>query len=194
MEERPILNQSISKKDFIDFYWLKSELVTFCKDNQIPTSGGKKDLEQRIIHFLEYGKPPKTVKKQKPTSTFDWNSNTLSLETIITDNYKNTEQVRTFFKAQIGSQFAFNVAFMDWMKSNSGKTLEEAIEAWHSIKTRKKTTKSEIAPQFEYNTFIRDFMEDNPEKSFQEARNLWNYIRSKRGKKKYDRTQLKYLM
>ena len=33
-----------------------------------------------------------------------------------------------FFKKEIGEHFKFNVAFMNWMKGNSGKTYREAID------------------------------------------------------------------
>ncbi len=41
---RPALNNKISAKDFKEFYWLKEELIIFCKANGINRNGGK------IIH------------------------------------------------------------------------------------------------------------------------------------------------
>ncbi|MGL5913858.1 MAG: DUF6434 domain-containing protein [Bacteroidales bacterium] len=63
------------------------------------------------------------IKKfEKPHSNFDWNVERLTLETIITDNYKNPENVRAFLTTEIGKHFKFNVLFMNWMKQNNGKT------------------------------------------------------------------------
>ncbi len=50
--ERPPLDNDISPLDFNDFYWLKEELVEFCKNNDIKTFGGKIELTKRIQHFL----------------------------------------------------------------------------------------------------------------------------------------------
>lgn len=63
-------------------------------------------------------------------STFDWHSEKLTLETVITNSYKNTQNVRRFFKQHIGEHFAFNRPFMFYMKASVGKTLAHAIEEW----------------------------------------------------------------
>ena len=47
--ERPKLDKSISIEDFRDFYWLKEELVTFCRSNGISTTGEKQELADRIV-------------------------------------------------------------------------------------------------------------------------------------------------
>ena len=54
------------------------------------------------------------------------------------------------------------MAFQKWLKSNTGKTYGQAIEAYNQILEEKKKTKTTIEPQFEYNTYIRDFFADNP--------------------------------
>ena len=60
--EKPVLNKNVSLKDFKDFYWLKEELVAFCKSNEITTSGGKINLASRIEQFLTDGKIPENSK------------------------------------------------------------------------------------------------------------------------------------
>lgn len=45
--ERPILNKELDSKTFWDFYFLKEELVKFCKDNGLPTSGGKIEISHK---------------------------------------------------------------------------------------------------------------------------------------------------
>ena len=164
INKKPELNNKISLQDFKDFYWLKAELISFCKENNINRSGGKIEITNRIIYFIETGKNlGKTkINTQKPKSNFNWNLEKLSCETVITDNYKNTETVRQFFTAEIGKHFKFNVLFINWMKQNIGKTLKDAIEEWNRIYILKKDKnhKSEIGVQFEYNTYIRDFLAD----------------------------------
>ncbi len=81
IEKRPNLDKEISIKDFKDFYWLKKELIEFCRKNGISYVGGKIEITNRIIEYLETGKVtrPKTTRQKKlpkPTKP-------LTLETII---------------------------------------------------------------------------------------------------------------
>lgn len=194
MDKRPSLNKNISVKDFQDFYWLKAELVNFCSAENLPKQGSKLELAKRIEYYLQTGEIPKIkVKAKKKTSNFDWNTAVLSLDTIITDNYKNTVNVRDFFATHLGKSFKFNVIFMNWMKANTGKTLADAIQEWKNIKLTKKHTKEpkNIEPQFEYNRYIRDFLKDNPDKNRATAIRYWKIKKSKRGDNIYNKTDLK---
>lgn len=195
MSSRPILNKNISVKDFQDFYWLKKELTDFCRKLDIPTSGSKIEIAKRIEYFLTNGRVKTIQKKSQPQSKFDWKNANLTLTTEITDNYKNSENVRCFFEKEIGKSFKFNVKFMNWMKANNGKTLADAIEAWKQIKQNQKQTTQpkEIAPQFEYNTYLRDFLADNPKSNRKIGIALWKIKKSKRGDNVYKKSDLKFL-
>lgn len=194
---RPKLDKDISIKDFKDYYWLKEELVRFCRDIGINSSGGKIAITNRIIVFLENGEivTKSDVRRTNITLIFDWNNEKLDIDTLISDNYKNTVNVRTFFQNKIGARFKFNVEFMNWMKVNQGKTLGDAIDKWIDIAEHKKDKnyKKEIAPQFEYNTYMRDFLNDNPQLSLKDAINSWKIKRNKPGAKKYNKEDLIYL-
>jgi len=190
---KPELNPNISVQDFIDFYWLKKELTTFCKSQGIDISGGKIEIKQRIIQFLETGKiTKKKASISKSFSKFDWNKEELFPHTIITDNYKNTENVRTFFKKQIGEYFHFSVDFMNWMKTNEGKLLSDAISEWKrlSLLKKDKNYQTEISPQFEYNKYMRAFLADNPDKTSKEAMKFWNLKKTQRGSMEYNQSDL----
>lgn len=186
---RPFLDRNLSSSDFRDFYWLKEELVAFCRIHGISTSGGKIEITERITKFLETGIVDKKpiVPQKKPGSKFNWNNEVLTKETRITDNYKNTENVRLFFKNHIGPHFHFSIAFMKWMKQNIGKTLQEAINEWIRLyeRSKNKSIKTEIAPQFEYNRFIRDFLKDNSGMTLKNAVKHWKQIRNEKGSNKY---------
>lgn len=122
---RPDLSVKLSAEVFKDYYWLKQELIDFSREHRLPTGGSKRELTQRIIHFLNGGSidtKTRIVKSQRTLNV------PLRLSAIIPQDYKNDERHRTFFKAQIGDHFKFTVPFMQWMKSNSGKTYREAIE------------------------------------------------------------------
>ena len=185
---RPILNTSITSDNFKNYYWLKEELTAFCKTVGINSMGSKIELTNKITEYLETGRITNIHSKTPAKSKFDWNNETLTLETIITDNYKNTENVRSFMKQQIGNHFRFNTAFMNWTKANVGKTLKNAIEAWHETQNDK--SKREIAPQFEYNTYIRDFLADNRGKQLKDAIHFWKLKRDSKGDNRYTKEDL----
>lgn len=81
------LNKNLDSKTFRDFYYLKKELVNFCRSNNLPTSGGKVEITNRIAYFLENGKvlsPLTTRKKAKRTDT-------INEDTAIKANFVCTE-------------------------------------------------------------------------------------------------------
>ena len=95
MDNRPNLDRNISLADFNDFYWLKEELVDFCKRVGISTSGGKIEIADRIRHYILTGKTDRIdAAKSKGKSKFDWSKEKLTLKTEITDSYKNGEKDR----------------------------------------------------------------------------------------------------
>lgn len=197
MKKRPPLNKSIAVSDFKNFYWLKEELVAFCRAEGISPSGGKIEIAARIEHFLNTGETifsTKTTKK-KITSNFDWKNASLSRETIITDNYKNGQNIRHFFEEVIGKRFSFNIIFMKWMKENIGKTLGDAAEEWLRIEAMKKDKnyKSEIPPQLEYNRYFRAFFEDNPNAKKEDAIRCWKRKKALPGTNIYERNDLDFL-
>lgn len=51
MTQRPDLTTEIDSKTFRSFYYLKEELVAFCRENSLPVSGGKLSLpiESRVF-------------------------------------------------------------------------------------------------------------------------------------------------
>ncbi len=190
--DRPSLDKNISLEDFNDFYWLKEELIHFCRTIGISSSGGKIEISDRIRTYLSTGKVVRQVSKNQITSKFDWAKEVLTKETLITDSYKNGKNVRNFFIQEIGSHFKFNVIFMKWIKDNVGKTLGDAIIEYKRIEELKKDPNyvSEITPQFEYNRYMRAFLKDNPNLSSKDAMKFWKLKRAQRGSNEYDKQDL----
>lgn len=177
--QRPELSKISSSEEFRQWYWLKAELVEYCREHKIPYSAGKFELIDRIAHFMDTGEIPQP-KRKKTRSKFDWSSETLTPKTIITDNYKNSQNMRGFMQEQIGTHFRFNNDFMNWMRNNVGLTLADAIEAWLAIDARKKdeNVQIDIPHHNQLNQYMRDFFDDNPDLSIKEARKCWEYRRS----------------
>jgi hypothetical protein len=193
--KRPELNDNLSGTDFKDFYWLKNELIDFCKSKGINATGGKQELSDSIICYLQTGKITKIVPKQPTKSKFDWNNAEITLDTEITDNYKNSENVRAFMNRKIGSHFHFHTEYMDWTKQNTGKTMRDAIAEWERIYEMKKDKnyRTTISSQFEYNTYIRDFLTDNKDKTIKEAIHFWKLKRNRRGENIYAKSDLQMI-
>lgn len=184
--ERPVLDKNLDSAAFRSFYYLKEELVNFCREHGLPASGGKTEITDRIAHFLDTGEivsVPGRKKAAVPAGDMD-------LNTKIEPDFVCTEKHRAFFKEQIGAGFSFYVAFQKWLKGNPGKTYREAIAAYYQILEEKKNGKTTIDRQFEYNAYIRDFFADNPGKSLKDAIACWKYKKQMQGHHRYERADL----
>lgn len=100
--ERPILDKNLDSKTFRDFYFLKDELVNFCRENRLPTSGGKIEITDRIAHFLDTGEIAPVSSEKKAAVPI----------------------------GEIDRQFEYNTYIRDFFADNQGKSLEEAIRCW----------------------------------------------------------------
>ena len=191
MDTRPNLTKEININDFKDFYWLKSELMNFCQEIGISSSGGKIEIANRITEYLETGKAPKT--KTKKTKKLPQPTHPITKETIIGIEYRSYKEKKEFFQSVIGNNFTFTVHLLDYFKQNAGKkTYSDVIKEWHKEQELKKDPNfvKEIAPQFEYNIYIREFLNDNPDKSKNDAIKYWKIKRAKRGDNKYSKQDL----
>ena len=187
MNERPELNRELDGTTFRNFYYLKQELVDFCRENALPVSGGKIELTDRIACFLDTGKVlPSRAAGRKATGK----ATQITDDTIIEENLTCSETHRAFFILRIGKGFYFNVPFQKWLKANAGKTYREAVESYYQILEEKRNGKKEIAAQFEYNTYIRDFFTENHGRSLEDAIACWKYKKSLPGHNRYEQSDL----
>ncbi|PID28066.1 MAG: cytoplasmic protein [Candidatus Cloacimonadota bacterium] len=190
-KERPILDKKIDVQDFKDFYWLKEELVKFCRKNGISYVGGKIEITDRIIEYLETGKirkPKTTIQKKLPKPT-----KLLTLETIIGVDYRSYKEKKEFLQSIIGKQFHFTIHLLEFFKQNIGKkTYGDLVDEWYNEQKLKSDPNfvKEIAPQFEYNSYIRDFMKANPNMTKKDAIKYWKLKKSISGDNKYSEKDL----
>ena len=112
----------------------------------------------------------------------------MSLETVIVEGHRCSQNVRHFFKEHIPN-FHFSTYIQNYFKENIGKTYQDVIHAWHEEQQRLKDPSytKKIAPQFEYNQFTRDFFADpaNKGKTKNDAITAWKITKSKPGDNKY---------
>ena len=186
MDKRPELSRSLDGDTFRSYYYLKEELVEFCRQNSLPVSGGKIDITNRIAHFLDTEKVEQAAAKRKASNVIG----EITEDTVIESNIICSEKHRAFFVNKIGKSFSFNVLFQKWLKANAGKTYKDAIAAYYQILEEKKKSRFQIDKQFEYNTYIRDFFEDNKDKSLADAIVCWKYKKGLQGHNRYERSDL----
>ncbi|MEM1259530.1 MAG: DUF6434 domain-containing protein [Bacteroidota bacterium] len=194
---RPKFEEIKTGNEFNQWFWLKEEMVEICKRSGLPVSGRKFDLRDRIMYALDHeGKVKPEPKKQKQRSKFNWAKSKLSLETRITDNVSFGPNFRRFMKSQIGNTFSCHSDFMDWVKSNTGKPLSEAVYKWNELEKRKEDPnfKRKIADNNMLAQYIRDFLEDNKNRTLKDAKNYWNLkkqLPTKNGFVRYESSDLK---
>lgn len=173
---RPNFEDIKTGKEFNSWYWLKEEMVEICKQSSLPSHGRKFDLRDRIMYALDNnGKVKSEAKKVKPKSKFNWAKAELDLDTVITDSVTFGSNFRGFMKKEIGNKFVCHSDFMDWVKSNTGKTLNDAIEIWYELEKRKENPdfKRKIADNNMYAQYTRDFLADNENKNIKDAKKYW---------------------
>ncbi|MEL7120938.1 MAG: DUF6434 domain-containing protein [Bacteroidota bacterium] len=199
-DHKPDISEIVTAEEFKKWYWLKEELVAYCKLLELPHTGKKFDLRDRIIFALENeGQLLKVSSTTKPKSRFNWAKEKLTLNTVITDNVSFGPNFRNFMKDQIGNRFSCHGDFMAWVKSNTGKTLHDAVDQWIELENRKldPNFKREIAAYNMMNQYVRDFLADNSEKKFKDALLVWKVkknLPAENGVVKYDKRDLNLIV
>jgi hypothetical protein len=61
-------------------------------------------------------------------ASFDWHRGRITRRTPITVSYRNTQNVRRFFKSQCRDHFTFDRAFMAWL--DHGRCRRSMAKAW----------------------------------------------------------------
>ncbi|AZB43436.1 cytoplasmic protein [Bacillus sp. FJAT-42376] len=185
---RPNLTLSIAVQEFTNYYWLKEELQFFCREHGLSPSGSKSELSSRIVAFLQTGEILKPKRSANPPGREETRRE-LTLETVITENHRCSQEARAFFKTVIGPGFHFSTYIQNYFKTHAGYTYKDAVTAWHEEEERKKdpSYKTAISPQFQYNQFTRDFFADpaNKGKKRKEAVEAWNTVKNLPGGSKY---------
>jgi hypothetical protein len=175
-DARPDITSITDSAELRRWYWLKTELVAEAKRRGLRTTGAKFAVLDRLAHLLDTGE---TVlpgdAKPGVRSKFDWHSAELSPQTVITNSYRNSQNVRRFFKSQVGPAFKFNIAFMAWMRANVGKTLAHAVAEYRrqDARTTRRGHKTQIAEHNQFNQYTRDFLADNPDLGLSDVRHFW---------------------
>lgn len=174
-----ILHREWSVENFRRAYWLKRDLLEFCRSERLSTVGGKLDLTERIAQYLESGRREDT-RRPSPPQRQGKIAGSLMLSTVIPEGCRCSQDVRAFFEQELGTGFHFNRVMREYLWNNPGRTLGDAAQTWRTSREQGKV-KREIEPQFEYNRFTRAFYEAHPNASRVEVIEAWKRERARRG-------------
>ncbi|WP_447591021.1 DUF6434 domain-containing protein [Aquipseudomonas campi] len=61
---------------------------------------------------------------------FDWHSDPITHHTVISSDYKNTQNVRRFMLEHCGPTFRFDRDFMAWIRGGAPQTMGEIVAEW----------------------------------------------------------------
>jgi len=191
-EIRPELDDNITLDDYLNYYWLKSELMDFCRKVGINTDGWKLEIHNRIVKYLATREIEQKSKDIILKPKNKKNTVSINLHTVVTSDFKRNPQTTAFFKS-IDSRFHYSVRLNQYIRDNFGKiTYGDIINEWKREYEEKKMgikTTPDL-PQCEYNQFIKDYLEDNKDKKFKDAVAAWNIKKNMRGDNIYHREEL----
>lgn len=184
---RPELDIHLDADIFCQYYYLKEELIAFCREQGLSASGGKEEITERIAIFLKTGKKTPAVRKQRKKPV---QRTAIRKEDLIEAEFVCTQTHRAYFEQELGSSFSFHVAFQKWLKANAGKTYAEALEAYETIQQKQTKGTTVIDRQFEYNTYIRAFFAANKDRTLADAITCWKYKKQQKGSHMYEDADL----
>jgi len=170
---RPRLSTTLHPREFAAWYWLRSELADFCRQQGLQTSGTKEQLAQRIAALLrgEQKSPTKALKTARGVMPASF-----SLRTRIGPGWRCSRELSEFLKQHCGRGFRFNAPVRDYVHHRIGATLAEVVKCYQLTAKSKR----QIEPQFEYNRHVRDFYRANPGASKQQMLEAWWNLRGER--------------
>ena len=164
---RPSLSKNLSELEFRRWYWLKSELIAFCREHGVSSAGAKEQIAEKVAAHLGGRALSQFVTARRKSGKMP---SEFSLDTLIGEGWRFTYKLRDFFVLHCGSGFRVNEPLRELMATGQGRPLSDAIALYHSSATKPKRP---IAKQFEYNRHIQAFIANNPGATHEEAVAAW---------------------
>ena len=144
--------------DFRSWYWLKAELVIFCRILGLSTTGTKLDLEDKIRTYLS-GSTLKAAAKRRRAGEMP---TAFTPETVIGPGWRCNPVLGAYFRNTLGAGFHFNAVMRQFIHLDGvGRTLADAAICYR-VSTMPGSPKSLIPPQLKYNQHFREFFSAHP--------------------------------
>lgn len=172
---RPELNSRLSAVEFRSWYWLKSELLTFCRSEGVNATGSKPYLADRIAAHLDGA--ALHIPTQPPRN--GTMPNEFTLETVVGEGWRCNRALGEFLRSQCGSGFRFNAIVRNLIHTQPGVTLADVVNSYLAGATSGRLA-ADIPVQLEYNRHTREFYANNPGASRQQVIEAWWARRSRR--------------
>jgi SAP domain-containing new25/Domain of unknown function (DUF6434) len=173
---RPKLSKKLAATEFLAWYWLKKELIDFCRSQGLPCSGSKPALTAIIAAFLQ-GEPWKVSGVRRPRGVMP---NQFTVEMTIGEGWRCNPDLGRFMRSQCGPNFRFNAATRNFIHSGAGHQLSDAINCYLAS-VAPDAPRQEIIAQNEYNRHTREFTQSYPGAGREDILRAW-WVR--RGTKK----------
>lgn len=180
-KKNPPITDDMPLEEFRKHNWLKTELMAFCRDHQLSAAGSKEDLLQRIENHFTVGERrvrrrvmnPK-VRKTRPKRAKQ-KLETPTLDTVITPDFRGSQNNRRLFREHLGNNFRFTARMMQWIRANVGKTYRDAMDEYRRDQKEQliKKGRRKDGPQARYNRFLREYRAQNPSVTFKQAIAAW---------------------
>jgi SAP domain-containing new25/Domain of unknown function (DUF6434) len=171
---RPSLEPQIPVTEFRRWYWLKSELVTFCRQNCLGIAGSKPELAARIDAYLSGNAAP-TVMQAKRNGLMP---EKFTSNTIIGAGWRCSPALGAYFRGVCGAGFRFNAAIRMFIHEGQGKTLGEAA-SHYKRSVAPGAPRQPIIAQNQYNQHTRDFFANHPNATRKNCLEAWHSKRDK---------------
>lgn len=188
-EPTPPLTSDLKPDVFRQHYYDKQELMDFCRDKGISTSGLKEDLNKRIETYLRTGR--KIVVKPAPRSSIPDSQGGLRLEKRVV-NYKSDPQTRAFFERHTPGFTGFSALVQKQIKQRLADgevfTYADAIEMHKQFMRDKQSGRITTVAHdsCQYNQFFIDYKADERPKLHSNT-DAWMLVRNSAGPKTYQR-------
>lgn len=146
------------------------ELKTLARALLLPDNGAKKQIINRILHFLQTGQKINAptipaVSRAQRGKEYPLKASTLMLKGA----YKNDLVTRLFFKALIGPHFHFTAYGIDWLNerwlSGNPPTYQEFAHMWQAEHERRAIMPAAPKEEWAYINFIQAFLNHSPHAS-----------------------------
>lgn len=185
---KPILSKELSSEEFNEYYYLKDELINFCHENGLKSTGKKTDLERRISKYLEKQNTNNTITGEKSSILSG-----ISLDDKI-GNQMSSQENRELFEDCKDSTFSFNINNNVWFKNHPDTTYENAFQIFHGIHNIITKSGRKFRKQYQYNKYVKDFLKNNPEATFDDAVHCWKNNKNLKKSSNYDDSELMALV
>jgi hypothetical protein len=108
----------------------ESDLVRFTNPHGSPPLAASQSSPSGARATRNQSRHTRIAQPEARMEPFNWHSGPITRATPVTPAYRNTQNVRRFFRAQCGDSFKFDRSFIAWLIDGTAKTMGDAAGEW----------------------------------------------------------------